>query len=106
MEHRPFLWTSSDNSVTGGFWSKGLSGAVAGVRRTPRLVVKATLIREVRVCADGEEGNSSSGSGGEPRLVVLLFLCLLVLEETKFEGNGVDSGDQMKVPSVVARTSK
>ena len=84
---------------------EGSSGELSDVV-LPRLVLEAALIREVGVRADGEGGNSSSGSGGEPRLVVLLFLCLLVLEETKFKGNGVDSGDQMKVPSVVAWTAK
>ena len=69
-----FWGTSSDDSVTGGVGSKGLSGKVSGVRRTPRLVVEAALIREVGLLAEGEGGNSSSGSSGEPRLVVLLFL--------------------------------
>ena len=87
---------------------KGSSGEVSGVRKIPRLVVEAALIREVGLLvegeggnssnksdilmetprlvggaaliqevgfhADGEGGNLSSGSGGEPRLVVLLFL--------------------------------
>ena len=53
---------------------KGSSIEGSDVRKTPRLVVGAALIQEVGVRADGEGGNSSSRSGGEPRLVVLLFL--------------------------------
>ena len=37
-----------------------------------------------------------------PRLVLRLFGWFLVLEESNIEGYGGDSGDQMKVPSVVA----
>ena len=61
-------------SVTGGAGWKGLSGKVTGVRRIPRLVIKAALMREVGICLKGKGGSSSSGSGGELRLVVLLFL--------------------------------
>ena len=37
-----------------------------------------------------------------PRLVLGTFGCLLVLEESEIKGYGVNSGDQMEVPSVVA----
>ena len=52
--------------------------------------------------------NLSSGYGvlkETPRIFVLLFV-FLVLEETKFDGNSGNSGDQMKVPSVIAGTAK
>ena len=99
------MWTSSDDSVTGGFWSKGSSGEVSGVRRTPRLVVEAALIREVGLLVKGKGGNSSNKSDvlmETPRLVLRSFGCLLDDEESKIEGYGVDSGDQMEVPSVAA----
>ena len=53
---------------------KGSSIEGSDVRRAPRLVVGAALVREVGVRTDGKGGNLSSGSGGEPRLVVLLLL--------------------------------
>ena len=37
-----------------------------------------------------------------PRLVLQSFGCLLDDEESEIEGYGVNSGDQMEVPSVVA----
>ena len=48
---------SSDDSVTGGVGLKGSSGEVSGVRRAPRLVVEAALIREVGLLVKGEGGN-------------------------------------------------
>ena len=56
-EHCPFLGTRSDDSVTGGVGLKGSSGEVSGVRRTPRLVVEAALVREVGLLVEGEGGN-------------------------------------------------
>ena len=99
------MWTSSDDSVTGGFWSKGLSGEVSGVHRTPRLVVEAALIREVGLLVEGKGGNSSNKSDvlmETPRLVLRSFGCLLDDEGSKIDSHGGESGDQMKVPSVVA----
>ena len=98
------MWTSSDDSVTNGVGWKGSSGEVSGVRRTPRLVVEAALIREVGLLVGGKEGNSSNNTGvlmETPRLVLRLFGCLLDDEEIEIEGYGVDSGDQMEVPSIV-----
>ena len=63
------------------------------------------MIREVGIHAKGEGDNSSSGSGvwkKTPRLVVRSFGWFLVLEESKIDGHGGGSGDQMKVPSVIA----
>ena len=67
----------------------------------------------LEVQAEGEVGFLVKGKGGNlsnksdvlmdtPRLVLRSFGCLLVLEESKIEGYGVDSGDQMEVLSVVA----
>ena len=78
---------------------------MSDVRRTPRLVVWLVLMREVVIYAKGEGENSSSGSGvlmKTPRLVVWSFGWFLVLEESKIDGHGGDSCDQMKVPSAVA----
>ena len=55
--------------------------------------------------AEGEGGNSSNEYDvlmETPRLVLRSFRCLLDDEESKIEGYGVDSGDQMEVLSVVA----
>ena len=98
------MWTSLDDSVTGGLWLKGSYGEVSGVRRTQRLVVEAALIREVGWLVEGEGGNLSNKSDvlmETPRLVLRTFGCLLDDEESEIEGYRVDSGDQMEVPSVV-----
>ena len=58
---------------------------MSGVRRTPRLVVEAALIREVGLLVEGEGGNSSNNTGvlmETLRLVLRTFGCLLVREET------------------------
>ena len=71
-------------SVTDDCRLKGSSIEGSDVRRTPRLVVGAEMIREVGYRAEGEGGTLSSGSGGRrgtTRLVVLLF-AFLVLEES------------------------
>ena len=84
---------------------KGLSGSSSDVRWTPMLVAWSALMKEVVIHAKGDGENLSSRSGvlrKTPRLVVRSFGWFLVLEESKFDGRGVDSGDQMKVPSVVA----
>ena len=67
------------------------------------------LKKEVVIHAKGKGENSSNRSGvwrKTPRLVVQLFGWFLVLEESKFEDNSGNSGDQMKVPSVFAWTAK
>ena len=79
------MWKSSDDSVTGGVGLKCSSGEVSGVRRTPRLVVEAALVREVGLLVEGERGNSSNNTDvflQTPRLVLRSFGCLLVREET------------------------
>ena len=58
---------------------------MSGVRRTPRLVVEAALMREVGLLVEGEGGNSSNNTDvflQTPRLVLQSFGCLLVREET------------------------
>ena len=83
---------------------KGLSGEVSGVRKIPRLVVDAAVIREVGLLVEGKRGNSSNKSDvlmETPRLVLRLFGCLLDDERSKIDGHGGKSGDQMKVASVV-----
>ena len=95
--------TSLVDPVTGEDGWSGSSGEFSDVRRTPRLVVWSALMQEVGFHAEGEGENSSSRSGvlrKTPRLVVRLFVCL-VREESKIDGHGGNSGDQMKVPSVV-----
>ena len=92
-------------SVTGvlGWWV--MSSELSDVRRTPRLVAWSGLISEVGIHAKGAGENSSNGSGvwrKTPRLVVRSFGWFLVLEESKIEGNGGGSGDQMKVPRAVS----
>ena len=81
---------------------------MSDVRRTPRLVAWSALMREVRVRAEGEGENPSKSSGvwrKTPRLVAQ-FVGFLVCEESKIDGNDGDSGEQMKVPRVVAWTAK
>ena len=81
-EHRPFLWTSLDDSVTGEVEMEGSSGKVSGVV-LPRLVVKAALIREVGIRSDGEVNSSNNTDVliETPRLVLRTFGCLLDDEE-------------------------
>ena len=72
-----FFGTSPVDAVTGGAGWKVSSGEGSDVCRTPRLVERAALKREVGFRAEGEGGNLSSGSGGRrgtPRLVVWLFV--------------------------------
>ena len=62
------------------------------------------MIQEVGFLVKDKGENSRSKSDvlkETPRLVLQLFGWFLVLEESKIEGYGVDSGDQMEVPSVV-----
>ena len=84
-EHGPVLDDSVDViSFTDDGELKGLSIEGSDVRRTPRLVVGAVLIREVGYSAEGKGGSLSSGSGGRrgtPRLVLLSFV-FLVLERS------------------------
>ena len=83
---------------------KGSSIEGSDVRRTPRLVVGAVIIREVGFLVEDKRENSRIKSDvlkETPRLVLRSFGWFLVLEETEFEGYGGDSGDQMEVPSVV-----
>ena len=78
---------------------------MADVRRTPRFLARSALKQEVVILAEGEGENSSSRSGvlrKTPRLVVRSFVRFLVREESEINGHGGDSGDQMKVPSVVS----
>jgi hypothetical protein len=78
---------------------------LSDVWRTQRLVAWSAVKREVGIHAEGEGENLNSGSGvwrKTPRLVVRLFGWFLVHEESKINGHGGNSGDQMKVPSVVA----
>ena len=60
---------------------------MSGVRRPPRLVVKAALKREVGICADGVENSSNKSDVlmKTPRLVLQLFGWFLVIEETGFD---------------------
>ena len=91
--------------VTGEDGWSGSSGKLSDVRRTPRLVAWSALKREVGIHAEGEGENLSSRSGvwrKTPRLIVRSFGWFLVLEESKIDGHRGDSGDHMKVPSVVA----
>ena len=99
------FWTIRSMSVTIDGELKGLSIKGSDVRRTPRLFVGAVVIREVGFLVEdeGEKSRSESDVLKEtPRLVLRSFRWFLVLEETEFEGYGIDSGDQMEVPSVVA----
>ena len=92
-------------SVTNDGELKGSSIEGSDVRRTPRLVVGAALIQEMGLLVEHKGGNSSNKSDvlmETPRLVLQSFGCLLDDEEFKIEGYGVNSGDQMEVPSVVA----
>ena len=76
MENCSFWGTSLGDSVTRGDGSKGLSGEVSDVRRIPRLVVEAALIREVGLLVKGKGGNLSNKSDvlmETPRLVLRLF---------------------------------
>jgi hypothetical protein len=76
---------------------------------TPRLVVWLGLISKVGNHTKGKGENSSNRSGvwrKTPRLVVQLFGWFLVLEEMHIDGNGGNSGDQMKVLRDVAWTAK
>ena len=59
-----FFGTSPVDAVTGGAGWMDSSGEELDVCKTPRLVERAVLNREVGVCAEGEGGNLSSGSGG------------------------------------------
>ena len=54
-----FLWTSSDEAVTGGLELKGSSSSSSDVCWTPRLVTWAELKREVGYLVEGEEENES-----------------------------------------------
>ena len=66
---------------------KGSSIEGSDVRRTPRLVVGAALIREVGIRSDGEENSSNKSDVllETPRLVLRSFGWFLVLEETRFD---------------------
>jgi hypothetical protein len=71
------FWEESSQTVTGEGELECLSIEGSDVRRTPRIVVGAALIREVGFCAEGEGENLSSGSGGRRgtlRLVVWLYV--------------------------------
>ena len=92
-------------SVTNDGRLKGSSMEGSDVRGTPRLVVGAALILEVGLLVEGKGGSSSNKSDvlmETPRLVLRSFGCLLDDERSKIDGHGGISGDQMKVPSVVA----
>ena len=86
-----------------------MSSGVSDVRRTPRLVSWLALLQEVGIPAKGKGENPSQLFGVRsktPRLVAQLFVGFSVLEELKVNGSGSNSGDQMKVPRVIAWTSK
>ncbi len=77
---------------------------MSDVWRTPRLIAWLGLMRTEGIHAKGEGENPSNLSGVRmktPRLVALSFVWILVLEESKIDAHGGDSGDQMKVPRVV-----
>ena len=75
------------------------------VQRTPKLVAwLAVLMRTEGNQAEGKRENPSNLSGVQgktPRLVARLFVWFLVLEESKIDASD-STGDQMKVPRVVA----
>ena len=78
---------------------------MSDVRKTPRLVAwSAVLMRTEGIHAEGKGENPSNSPGvlrKTPRLVARLFVWFLVLEESKINASN-STGDQMKVPRVVA----
>ena len=77
------------------------------VQRAPRLIAWLVLMRMEGIQAEGKGKNPINSTGVQrktPRFVAW-FECFLVLEKSKIDGSD-STGDQMKVPRVVASTPR